>query len=204
MEEHEQSTLVAPPQSHLFPPASSHNQQPTQHIEPINDNLARDFPDVANLSREDMTALLEDEAYFDAFFNCLPQSLAQHQSLEQRIKSNLAIAQKNEGLRPQLEALRTATGNLYNEVTELKARWAHLEAAQAEVHRKFNPQTQMNRLRSATTAQEHLSESLANSFQNGDIDDETFARQYKDIRKVYHRRAVNLEKWEAGSVVWRN
>lgn len=29
-------------------------------------------------------------------------------------------------------------------------------------------------------------------------------RQYKDIRKVYHRRAVNLEKWEAGKVVWRN
>lgn len=27
------------------------------------------------------------------------------------------------------------------------------------------------------------------------------SRQYKEIRKVYHRRAVNLEKWEAGSVV---
>ena len=39
-----------------------------------------------------MTALLEDDAYFDAFFNTMPQALPMHQAVEQRIRSNLAIA----------------------------------------------------------------------------------------------------------------
>lgn len=36
-------------------------------------------------------------------------------------------------MRPNLEALRTETANLFAEVQELKARWFHLEEAQADV-----------------------------------------------------------------------
>lgn len=68
---------------------------------------------------------------------------------------------------------------------------------------RFAPSQQLNRLRSATSDQEHLSESLVDSFLDGGMDEESFVRQYKEIRKVYHRRAVSLEKWEEGKVVWR-
>ncbi|KAL8277999.1 hypothetical protein RQP46_009631 [Phenoliferia psychrophenolica] len=195
-----QSTLQPPPPAHLFPPAST-TQPASAASEPVNDALARDFPQIAQMSREDMTALLEDDAYFDAFFNTMPEALPMHQAVEQRMRSNIAIAQKNEALRPNLEALRTETANLFGEVNELKARWSHLEAAQADTQKRFSPGAQLNRLRSATSGQEHLSESLVSSFLDGGMDEESFVKQYKDIRKVYHRRAVNLEKWEAGSVV---
>lgn len=138
-------------------------------------------------------------------------------------------------MRPDLEALRSTTAQLFNEANDLKARWAMLEAAQAEAFKvscgpgsvaglspsrcphasgflltellslpqRFHPNTQLSRLNAATSAQEYLSEQLVNAFLDGGGDDESFAKQYKEIRKVYHRRAVSLDKWGKGKVVWR-
>jgi len=35
------------------------------------------------------------------------------------------------------------------------------------------------------------------------MSEEDFARQFKEVRRVYHRRQACLDKWEKGSVVWR-
>lgn len=39
-----------------------------------------------------MTALLEDEAYYDAYFHTMQQAAEMHQLQEQRILDNLALA----------------------------------------------------------------------------------------------------------------
>ncbi|ORY65635.1 hypothetical protein BCR35DRAFT_308570 [Leucosporidium creatinivorum] len=176
---------------------------PTPHQPPINDALTRDFPQLAGLSQEDLTMLLEDEATFDAYFNTMPQALELHQAYQQRLKSNIALAEKNESMRPALESLRLETSNLFTQAQDLKTRWSLLEAAQADAFKRFSPATQLSRLRSATTLQESLSEQLANAFHDGNGDDESFARQYREVRKVFHRRALALDKWEKGKVVWR-
>lgn len=43
-------------------------------------------------SQEDLTALLEDPALFDAYLNTTPQALEMHQTYEQRLKANIEIA----------------------------------------------------------------------------------------------------------------
>ena len=83
------------------------------------------------------------------------------------------------------------------------------------------------RLRHATTAQDDLSETLANAFVSSsapttsaiaeshsgtntpvgtfagkDIDD--FVREYRELRKVYHKRMIWGEKWGNGDVEWRD
>lgn len=45
----------------------------------------------------------------------------------------LACAEKNESLRPQLEALRAETARLFNEATELKDRATYLDEAQRDL-----------------------------------------------------------------------
>jgi ESCRT-I complex subunit VPS37 len=57
-------------------------------------------------------------------------------------------------------------------------------------------------MRAATTQQERLSDSLVASFLNGEGDEESFVKGYRDVRKVYYRREVGLRKWEEGGVVW--
>ena len=68
---------------------------------------------------------------------------------------------------------------------------------------RFTPSAQLARLRAATSNQDHLSEQLVASFIEGGMSEEDFARQFKEVRRVYHRRQVCLDKWEKGSVVWR-
>ena len=77
------------------------------------------------------------------------------------------------------------------------------------------------RLRHATTAQDDQSEALASVFVqssstdrptspvngngngNGkEIDD--FVKEFKDLRKVYHKRVMWGERWASGQVAWRD
>ena len=68
------------------------------------------------------------------------------------------------------------------------------------------------RLRHATTAQDDQSEALASAFVqasstplapgNGEIDD--FVKEFKSMRKVYHKRVMWGERWSSGEVAWRD
>jgi ESCRT-I complex subunit VPS37 len=68
---------------------------------------------------------------------------------------------------------------------------------------RFDASQQMSRLRAGTTQHDDLSESIATSFCDGGLDEDTFVRQYMEVRKVYHQRAMQVEKWNAGKVAWR-
>ncbi|GAA6060684.1 hypothetical protein JCM10212_005066 [Sporobolomyces blumeae] len=176
------------------PPLPSH---------PIDDALARDFPDVAHLSREDMLMLLDDSAYFDAYFNTMPQALTLHEAVEHQIKDNLELAQKSQEMKPELDKLRSETADLFDEANALKSRAQDLAEAQHHAYKRFAHDAQLARYRAAATVQEHLCESLVASFLDGQFEnDEAFVKQYRDVRKVYHRRATALRKWEEGKVVW--
>lgn len=78
------------------------------------------------------------------------------------------------------------------------------------------------RLRHSITAQDDASEALASAFvqqsstpssslpSSGtgtpvvgkDVDD--FVREFKDLRKVYHKRVLWGDRWTNGQVVWRD
>ncbi|GAA5832319.1 hypothetical protein JCM11251_006408 [Rhodosporidiobolus azoricus] len=193
------STSLLPP-----PPSSSSAAFPsTSTTEPqINDALARDFPEVAQLSKEDMQMLLEDPAYFDAYFNTMPQALALHQEAEAKMQENLELAEKSQAMKPDLDRLREETARLFNEANDLKVRWAYLDEAQRQAYERFSQPAQFSRYRAATTQQERLSDAMVSAFLNGEGDDESFVKQYREVRKVYHKRDVALRKWEEGKVVW--
>jgi len=84
---------------------------------------------------------------------------------------------------------------------------------------RFTPQFLLLRLRHSTTAQDEASEELASSFirrvavkqPEGDRgiswigqDVDEFIRDFKESRKIYHKRALWAEKWTNGQVIWRD
>lgn len=69
--------------------------------------------------------------------------------------------------------------------------------------KRFSPAAQLNRLKVATSNQDNLAEALVQSFNDGNMDEEEFVRQYKEVRRVYWRRHMSTQKWEDGKVVWR-
>lgn len=107
------SSSPAPPTSSSSPfPSHSRNDST------IDDALSRDFPEVASLSyapllrvlkmgdkaddrferrrREDMQLLLEDNAYFDAYFHTqLPRAVEMQEEVEQKMKENIQLARSS-------------------------------------------------------------------------------------------------------------
>ena len=83
------------------------------------------------------------------------------------------------------------------------------------IYQRFDPQFLLMRLRHATIAQDDLSEARANAFVQGsssepdaasvsgkDIDD--FVKEFRELRKTYHKRMMWGDRWTAGEVTWRD
>ena len=75
---------------------------------------------------------------------------------------------------------------------------------------RFTPQFLLLRLRHATTDQDNASEALASSFIQssttlGDASDvDEFVRQFRELRKVYHKRVMWGDRWTSGEVIWHD
>ncbi|GAA5841870.1 hypothetical protein JCM3766R1_005595 [Sporobolomyces carnicolor] len=216
----------------------------------IDDLLSRDFPEVASLPRDELEQLVDDRDFFDAFLHSrVAQAVQLDDAVTSQIKENLELARKSLELQPELERLRNETSDLFKEASELQQRAHLLAQAQQETYRRFSRDAQLNRYRAATTIQDHLCESLLQSFLEGSsssssttttttleeeerrrrqrgqggggggevssssanhnnaassssFEDQEFVKQYRDVRKVYHKRMIGLRKWEEGKVVW--
>ena len=76
---------------------------------------------------------------------------------------------------------------------------------------RFTQQFLMLRLRHATTAQDEASERVASEFVKGSSDGpaggkevEDFVKDFREMRRVYHKRALFVERWGKGDVGWRD
>jgi len=177
--------------------------------------LLSDFPELSNLSRDDLQELLLDPVYFQAIFHSLTQVKALYQAQAELGSANENIAKSNLALQDSLYKLRSETQEAFDDAKSLDARWKELEKEQREVYQRFTPQFLLMRLRHATIAQDDLSEARASEFvqassaepsvtgaNSKEIDD--FVREFKELRKVYHKRVMWGERWTVGEVAWRD
>jgi len=178
----------------------------------ISTQLTADFPELAHLSREDLEDMLADPTYFQAIFHSLDRVRSLFQAQAELGMANESIANHNTMLQDSLYRLRSETQDAFNEAKALEGRWKDLEREQREVYQRFTPQFLLMRLRHATTAQDDKSEALASTFVqssstspspgNGEVDD--FVKEFKALRKVYHKRVMWGDRWAAGQVAWRD
>ncbi|KAI0917191.1 hypothetical protein AcV5_007730 [Taiwanofungus camphoratus] len=176
--------------------------------------LLSDFPELSHLSREDLEETLIDPVYFQAIFHSLNQVKSLYRAQAEVGNANESIAKNNLALQDTLYKLRSDTQEAFDEAKALEARWKELEREQKEVYQRFTPQFLLMRLRHATIAQDDLSEARASAFVQAssvdstaspsgkDVDD--FIREFKELRKVYHKRVMWGDRWAAGQVVWRD
>ncbi|KAF8755320.1 Modifier of rudimentary (Mod(r)) protein [Rhizoctonia solani] len=191
----------------------------------MNTQLIQDFPELANLPREDLEAMLSDPAYFQAIFHSLSHTKALLASQTELGMANEAIAKHNLSLQNELYDLRSTTKDAYDRARDLQNRWAVVDREQREVYQvrigtnkhvllinpilAIHPSFLLMRLRHATTAQDDASEAAAAAFVQSsqtakpaeatsqELDD--FVRDFKELRKVYHKRVF----WEISGTLER-
>ncbi|KAF8895345.1 hypothetical protein BD779DRAFT_1466786 [Infundibulicybe gibba] len=193
--------------------------------------LQAEFPELAYLTREDLEDLLTDPNYFQAVFHSLDRVKSLYQAQAELGMANESIArttvyicgERNLALQERLYALRSETKDAFDLAKSLEARWKDLEREQKDVYQRFTPQFLLMRLRHSTMAQEDASEAMASAFiqqqsqphttlgtgsgtatPSGSTDIDEFVREFKELRKVYHKRVIWGEKWANGQVSWRD
>ncbi|KAJ3830700.1 hypothetical protein F5878DRAFT_651751 [Lentinula raphanica] len=181
--------------------------------------LTMDFPELAHLSRQDLEDLLSGTNYFQAVFHSLPRVKAIYDAQAELGNANESIAKNNLALQEKLYRLRSETQDAFNEAKNLEARWQEVEKEQREVYQRFTPQFLLMRLRHSVTAQDDISERLATAFiqrqslgssesQSGTAtpsgkEIEDFIKEFKEARKIYHKRVIWSDGWSKGQVEWR-
>lgn len=172
--------------------------------------LFTDFPELSEFSREDLEDLLEDPQYYDAILNNLPRVKAMNQAQQELANANQAIAQSNHALSDQLYKLRAETKEAFEEALRLEARQKVLEREQREIYSRYDPSFLLLRLRHATTDQDELSEATATAFvksettTDGTREMDEFVKEFRELRKLYHKRKMWGDRWSAGDVQWRD
>ncbi|CAD6586496.1 MAG: hypothetical protein CYPHOPRED_003558 [Cyphobasidiales sp. Tagirdzhanova-0007] len=185
-----------PHASTVFPQRSS-SQDPA-------DLLLANYPETAKLSRDDIEELLRSPAYFDAFFGTLTQSSLLYKEHEELLSINEQVTAKNVALKERHEQLKQETEAAFREARSLQERWhSHTLPLQNEAYKRLAHPVQLSRLRHALGDQDRLSESLITSLLEGSITPDDFARQFKEVRRVYYRRGTQADKWLGGQVDWR-
>ncbi|PBK97708.1 hypothetical protein ARMGADRAFT_922700, partial [Armillaria gallica] len=121
-------------------------------------------------------------------------------------------SENNLTLQDSLYALRSETKEAFDESKALEVRGKELEKEQKDVYQRFTPQFLLMRLRHATYdgSRRCLRSSCIPSggssgtgTPNGrDIED--FVKEFKDLRKTYHKRVIWGNRWANGQVVWRD
>ncbi|KAG9105262.1 hypothetical protein FRC07_009445 [Ceratobasidium sp. 392] len=166
--------------------------------------LMQDFPELSSLLREDLESLLSDPAYFQAIFHTLGHTKALLAAQTELGMANEAIAKRNLSIQGELYDLRSTTKDAYDRAKDLQNRWAVVDREQREVYQASH----------LCPAQDDASEAAAAAFVQSsqttkpaeaspqELDD--FVRDFKELRKTYHKRVFWGDQWNSGKVIWRD
>ncbi|KAI8078744.1 uncharacterized protein BX664DRAFT_342595 [Halteromyces radiatus] len=169
---------------------------------PNSQTLNSEYTAIMNKSPEEIEELLSNETAFDLFFNHLDRVKNLKTVQEELRNGNENLAHKNLSQEDALIKLRSEVQDLNNEYTSLKSMFTEKEKQQQEAFNRFSSSTVLTRLKAGVYESDDLSESVAQSFLEGSLDHDSFVKQFRELRKVYHLRASKLEKIQKDSLLF--
>ncbi|KAH9991277.1 hypothetical protein BJV77DRAFT_1008681 [Russula vinacea] len=180
----------------------------------IQTSLTAEFPELSHLTREDLEDMLAEPAYFQAIFHTLSKVKELYQSQAELGIANVTVANQNLALQDGYTNY-VQRPRCFRRRESIRSQVDRAAREQKEVYQRFTPQFLLMRLRHATTAQDDLSEALASTFVRStssepaatpasgkEVDD--FVKEFRELRKTYHKRVMWGDQWTIGRVAWRD
>ncbi|KAL0094555.1 hypothetical protein F4703DRAFT_1819430 [Phycomyces blakesleeanus] len=178
--------------SHRPPPAIPTANQSTL---PSSSGLTNnEYMAISHTTPEQAHELLTSDYAFDLFFHSL-ERVQNLKTVQGELRNgNESIAYKNLNRQDGLTLLRSEVEALDAEYKKLKEEFDVKEQQQQEAFSRFSASTVLTRLKSGVYEYDEMSESVAQSFLDGDLNHDVFVKQFREMRKVYHLRASKLER----------
>ncbi|KAF9169192.1 Vacuolar protein sorting-associated protein 37A [Mortierella sp. AD010] len=149
---------------------------------------------VMELSVEQIEEYLENSIAFEHFFDQLEVVVNSRTLKREWWHGNDNVARRNLQLEAEMLELQKSTSEGYQVAMQLRKTLEEKLQQQQDALWRFKPETLQSKLRSAAAESDELSESIAQSFLEGKLDQEGFIQQYRDTRKVYHLREMKNER----------
>ncbi|KAF8953769.1 Vacuolar protein sorting-associated protein 37A, partial [Entomortierella lignicola] len=149
---------------------------------------------IMELSAEQIEEYLESPLAFEHFFDQLEVVVNSRTLKREWWHGNDNVARRNLQLEAEMLELQKSTSEGYQVVMQLRKTLEERLQQQQDALWRFKPETLQSKLRSAAAESDELSESIAQSFLEGKLDQEGFIRQYRELRKVYHLREMKNER----------
>ncbi|KAI9300920.1 hypothetical protein BJ944DRAFT_170018, partial [Cunninghamella echinulata] len=146
--------------------------------------------------------LLSNEVAFDIFFNSLDRIKNMKIVQEELMNGNENLAHKNLSQEDVLTKLQAEVKDLNVQYQQQKELSKEKERQQQEAFKRFSSSTILTRLKAGVMESDDLSESVAQSFLEGNLDHDSFVKQFREFRKVYHLRASKLERIQKDSSIF--
>ncbi|KAG9322241.1 hypothetical protein KVV02_001981 [Mortierella alpina] len=159
-----------------------------------NNNLSPEARIVMELSAEKLEELLESPIAFEHFVDHLDIVVNSRTLKREWWLGNDNVASRNLVLEEEMLELQKTTAEGHKVAMELQKSLEEKLQQQQDALWRFKPETLQSKLRSAAAESDELSESVAQSFLEGKLDQEGFIRQYRELRKVYHLREMKNER----------
>ncbi|XP_014472798.1 PREDICTED: vacuolar protein sorting-associated protein 37A [Dinoponera quadriceps] len=152
------------------------------------------FPELNNLTNEELKRLSEDEDRLDEFLEKHSQIKDINAAIEDAMDWVEKTAEANVAKEPELKQLQADVANKVKTVTVLKARYDHLIQQYNKLSEVFTPDHIKECLRLAADESHEQSEKIAEDFLNRKIDVERFLSTYIECRKLGQARRTKEEK----------
>ncbi|XP_012261164.2 vacuolar protein sorting-associated protein 37A isoform X2 [Athalia rosae] len=153
-----------------------------------------EFPELNDLSNEELKKLGEDEDRLDEFLDKHVQIKDLNTAVEDAINWVEKTAHANLLKKSELEVLRNQVAEKAERVTILKSRYDQLNQQYNKLSEVFTPDHIKNCLKHAADVSHEKSETIAEDFLNRKIDVERFLSTYVECRKLGQARRTKEEK----------
>ncbi|XP_060829719.1 vacuolar protein sorting-associated protein 37A [Bombus pascuorum] len=152
------------------------------------------FPELNNLSNEELRWLSEDDDRLDEFLDKHSDLKDINTAIDDAIDWVQKTAEANVAKEPELRELQSDVANKVQTVTALKARYDQLIQRYNKLSEAFTPDHIKECLRKAADESHEESERIAEDFLNRKIDVERFLSTYIECRKLGQARRTKEEK----------
>lgn len=159
-------------------------------------SVPTEFPELEQLDREQLDALLSDELDFQAFCNKLDSVKTLVTMVTSVVEENAKLAQQNWEHKSELQNLHERATELQQQLRDKVATFRTLEQQQDHLCHPVDPKKVIKDLSKAKKEAFDQSEHFADNWidQQGDVDD--FLAKFLEVRQLHHVRAAKLELLE--------
>ncbi|KAI9334734.1 hypothetical protein BDR26DRAFT_920753 [Obelidium mucronatum] len=196
----------SPTLANSFPPQQAHQQrnynEQQQQQQLQRTQMQEILAGLESKSLEELEELLAEPAAFERhLYTAIPRVKESVQLCNDAAKLNAEAAERTLSYQENVQQARERVLSAQRDFAAARIEYDSTCKQYEDTMMAFAPDYLLSRLRAGLQESDDLSDSLVQSMLVGELGMDDFLKRYKEVRKVYHSRAIRVERGERDATV---